>query len=642
MKKDGSPGLDGFTYEFYDANWDTVSEDLLQTYNNAYIQKRLPSSMNAAVVKLTPKTGDLTDVKNWRPISLLNVDYKILARAIYNKIIHSLSGKASQNQKAIFPGRNIMEILLNTESAIQFAKERRNFNAAILKIDLQKAFDNVQHNFMFKMLKKFQVPDPLIQWIKILYQNPTSTISVNGALTPSILIKKGIRQGCPLSMLLFGLVLEALIQKIDKNDGIKGIDFGKETKLKIQACADDITFYITNKESLDLIMMELNKFGEFSGQQINDKKTEIIVTGHFIKERFQSSIYMPKVKSKLTILGTSFSFSEDLSKQNFVKIAKTIQSGIDLQKHRGLTLYGKVNIIKSKLISLVFHKLQFMFFSVQNVNQIEDMLFQFLWFPEKYEFMDRRLLIAKCNEGGINMVDFSSKYKAALVFKLKYIAKATNKNEFWIKYAFYNIGTTLKYLNVDLYSNSEPHKTFPDKYWNAVKQVIIEIHQKKIDIDWESISYKKLYDVFRSQRQLCSDNLKPWQSIQLYDKFKYMFTNKEREASYLIAHNSIHCGQQMRRMEKFVDVCTWNLHNCKFCKNLIDNADHIFSGECKLVNKLYQLCRSMFWWKTKKKLCFDKKLIFFNQTGNMEEDYSKVKLMVIIKKTITYRKRKTR
>lgn len=191
MKKGGTPGPDGLTYEYYEKNWETLEEDMVLTLNNAYIQKQLPSSMYLAFVKTSPKKGKLTDVTNLRPISLLNIDYKILARGIYNKIIHIISKKASKNQKAIFPGRNVMEILLNTDSAINYVKERRKFDAAILKIDLQKAFDNVQHSFMFKMLKKFHVPDHLIEWVKILYKSPSSHVLVNGAFTPIIWIKKG-------------------------------------------------------------------------------------------------------------------------------------------------------------------------------------------------------------------------------------------------------------------------------------------------------------------------------------------------------------------------------------------------------------------------------------------------------------------
>ena len=425
---------------------------------------------------------------------------------------------------------------------------------------------------------------------------------VNGAFTPLILIIKGIRQGCPLSMLLFGIIMEALIQKINNNEEILGIEFGNETKLKMQACADDITFYFTTKRSLDIIMLELRKFGKFSGQKVNQDKTEIILHGHFIKEMMKRSFYSSKINSKMTILGTCFSFNEDLSKQNYAKVYKTMESSIELQKHRGLSLFGKVNIIKSKIISKIFHKLQYLLFSAKDIKQIDDLLYQFLWFPEKYELMNREKLIAKCNDGGINMADFNSKYKAALLFKLKFIVNASNKSELWIKYAFYNIGTVLKYIKPSFYCNSEPHKTTPDKYWSQVKSTFHEI--KEEHIDWSSITFKELYDIFRKKHQLCSDKAKPWGDIHLNGNFKYLFTNKEKEVSYLIAQDAIYCGQFMRRMERFVDISQWNQHRCKFCKNLVENAQHIFSGQCSLVKKLYQMCKCMFWMTTREKTLF--------------------------------------
>lgn len=450
--------------------------------------------------------------------------------------------------------------------------------------------------------------------------------------------KKGIRQGCPLSMLLFGIVIEALIQKINKNHHILGIKFGKETNLKIQACADDITFYITNKRSIDLIMDELKVFGKFSGQKVNQDKTAIILHGHHMRETMMRTLYFSKVTSKLSILNTSFSFSEDLSKQNFIKLFKIMETNVELQKHRGLSIFGKVNIIKSKIISQIFHKLQYMCLSAQKIKQVENLLYEFLWYPEKHELMRRELLIAKLNEGGINMVDFRSKCKAALIFKLKFIVKASEQSEFWIKYAFYNIGTTLKYINPSLYSNTEPHKTIPNFYWNEVAKVLHDVREK--NIDWNVVKFKDLYNVFRCGHQLKSDSKIPWKSIHLNDNFRYIFTNKEKEASYLIAQDAIPCGQKIRRMERFVDISRWNLHNCKLCNNIVENAHHIFSGECRVVYKLYQMCKCMYWMTTKKRLCFDKKLVFYNQVDNMKEDYMKVKLMVIIKKHLLIEKAK--
>ena len=228
VKKEKSPGPDGLTYEFYDNHWDTVNDDLLTVLNTAYVEERLPDSMYESYIKLIPKQGDLTNLKNWRPIALLNNDYKILAKVIYNKIINFFNNRTSPNQKAVFPKRNIMDIHFNTSSVISYIKQKK-LEAAILKIDLEKAFDNVNHDFMFKVLKKFELPDSLIKWIEIIYKKPTCQILVNGAFTSIIEILKGVRQGCPLSMLLFGLIIDILIKKVTANCQIKGIPFGKMT-----------------------------------------------------------------------------------------------------------------------------------------------------------------------------------------------------------------------------------------------------------------------------------------------------------------------------------------------------------------------------------------------------------------------------
>ena len=204
---------------------------------------------------------------------------------------------------------------------------------------------------------------------------------------------------------------------------------------------------------------------------------------------------------------------------------------------------------------------------------------------------------------------------------------------------YYNIGSTLKYINPSLYNNCEPHKTVPDTYWGSVKEVLNEMKGKNIKVDWNGIKYRELYNAFK-KKVTSTDESKPWRDIQLNNEYKFLFTNKEKEASYLIAQNVIVCGQQVRRFQSFTDVCAWNLNNCKFCKNLIDNAHHIFSGECMLVNKLYQVCKSMYWVKTKKRLCFDKKLIFYNQVDDIQQDFLKVKLMVIIKKLVLIEKGK--
>ena len=130
----------------------------------------------------------------------------------------------------------------------------------------------------------------LIKCIKMMYKHPTSRILVNGALTDFILLKNGVRQGCPLSMLLFGVVVDAFIKSVLKNTHICGFKFGK-SKLTLQLCADDITFYFINKDSLEHFVRELIKFKKVSGLDINSSKTELIVNGSVLLRAVHMSPY---------------------------------------------------------------------------------------------------------------------------------------------------------------------------------------------------------------------------------------------------------------------------------------------------------------------------------------------------------------
>ena len=640
-KMDSSPGPDGLTYNHYRSNWNTLKEDLVQVYNNAYIMQRLPDSMNESIIKLVPKKGDLADIKNWRPVSLLNVDYKILSRIIFNKIVHFLNKRTSHNQKSIFPGRNIMDIHLNTSCAIQFSKEHRKCNAAIVKLDLEKAFDRVNHKFMFKVLQKLKLSKNMIKWIEILYSNPSCQIEVNGALSPLIRILRGIRQGCPLSMLLFGIVLEALIQKINMNDeGLNGIKFGRDTQLKLQVCADDLTVYISDKRSLEIVMNQIRLFGLNSGQRVNDDKTQIILKGDYIKEEIRRSIYQKYVSEKIKILGIYYSFKSEDLKENYIKIIKKIKNDLEIQKTRNLTMYGKIQILNTKIIPLVFQRMQCLSIEHKYIKEIENLIFSFLWHPQGREMIDKNNLIAEYDKGGIKMIDIWSKFKAAKIYKLKSIATAQNKKEFWIKFAFYNIGSTLRTLNQSLFNNAEPHRTIPHDYWEQVKNTYREVIALQPNIDMQTVKFKNIYQIFKDAHCSSSNTEINWNDVHLIKGKKYVFTNKERETSYFIAQDAIDCGQRRRASDLFIDIPTWQTNNCKFCNNHEDNVDHLFTGKCVTLKNIFDSCKSLYWMTTKERLILDRKLMLYNKVDNWEKDYMKVKLCVIAKKVILIEKQK--
>lgn len=115
---DNSNNEDGLPHEFYKCFWPELKHTPVEVLNNVYLNKELSLSMKSAVVKLLPKKGDLTNIKNWRPISLLNTDYKLLAKIITNKIKPCLSGLISNEQKCGIEGRKIEDAHLNIDAII--------------------------------------------------------------------------------------------------------------------------------------------------------------------------------------------------------------------------------------------------------------------------------------------------------------------------------------------------------------------------------------------------------------------------------------------------------------------------------------------------------------------------------------------
>ena len=221
----------------------------------------MPKTMREAIVKLLYKKNDHKNIKNWRPISLLNTDYKILSKIIVNRLIPIFENYISPQQCTGLPGRRIENIHYNIQALLEMANQK-NENLAIMSIDFEKAFDKISHQFIFKIVEKLKLGKIVTEFIKLLYNDIFSKIEINGALTKKIRIKRGIRQGCPLSMLLFIICTDVLTRKIIKNEKIKGITFQK-VNFKIAQYADDTTFVFQNTEEIKIIFNELDFLKNF-------------------------------------------------------------------------------------------------------------------------------------------------------------------------------------------------------------------------------------------------------------------------------------------------------------------------------------------------------------------------------------------
>ena len=180
-------------------------------------------------------------LKNYRPLSLTNTDYKIIAFIFARRLQDIINKIINPNQSAYIRGRYIGA---NARLILDIFEYCENFyqDGKLLFLDFEKAFDSIEWNFLYKTFNKFNFGHYFIKWVKILYTNPIFRTKNNGWLSKTVRMQRGIRQGCPVSALLYILVAEVLAIKIKENDNICGFLLPNMTnEIKSVQHADDVS-----------------------------------------------------------------------------------------------------------------------------------------------------------------------------------------------------------------------------------------------------------------------------------------------------------------------------------------------------------------------------------------------------------------
>jgi len=194
--------------------------------NYAHDHGELSNSQKQAVITLWEKKGkDKRLIKNWRSISLINVDAKIASKTLAKRLDPNLPELIQCSQNAYVKGRSIFDAVRTIDDILEYTKHTK-MSGILVAIDFEKAFDSLDHTYLLKVLSAFNFGPSFIQWIRTLYSNISSCIINNGFTSDYFTVGRGVRQGDPLSPLLFILGLEILACSIQKNDKIQGIQIG--------------------------------------------------------------------------------------------------------------------------------------------------------------------------------------------------------------------------------------------------------------------------------------------------------------------------------------------------------------------------------------------------------------------------------
>ncbi len=241
---------DGLPCEFYKFFWPKIKDVLYNALKHAYEKGELHISARRGVITLIPKKDkDINYIKNWRPLTLLNCDYKIIAKLLALRLKNILMKLIHSDQTGFLKNRFIGENIRKTLDLIEYT-EQEDIPALLISIDFEKCFDRVEWQAVKGALKYFNFGEKFIRWIHILYQNIESCTTNNGYSSDWFRPTRGLRQGCPLSPYLFLVTAEILGYLIRRNDNIKGIKLN-DTEYKLTQYADNTNlFTIYNANSL--------------------------------------------------------------------------------------------------------------------------------------------------------------------------------------------------------------------------------------------------------------------------------------------------------------------------------------------------------------------------------------------------------
>ena len=497
------PGNDGLPVEFYKMFWASIGKRLVECFNVSFEKGELSSSQKQAVITLIEKKDqDRCDLKNWRPISLLNVDAKIASKVIAERMKRLLPGIIHHNQSGYIPGRNIGENIRSILDIMSFTRAK-NLPGLLLFIDFEKAFDSLEWYFLKKCLELFNFGPDLIRWVNTFYKNVKSCIINNGLCSHYFNVERGVRQGDPLSPYLFVICVEILAIAVRNDVNIKGIKIS-DSEAKLLQFADDTTAILADLNSAQALLKLLNDFEKVSGLKLNVMKTEAMWIGSLHSCEDEPLGF--KWKTCIKFLGIFITYDvKTLVEKNFKQRLKKIANLINLWRSRGLSIHGKVNIIKAILLPKMIYPSSFLSTPTTVIKEFNSLVFNFLWNGK--DKVTRRSTYAPYDFGGLKMIDFETIVRALRLSWLRRIVDVECYG-FWKLYLNYLLSNKGGLFFLECNYDIKQTNILPTFYhellswWADLREVVdpdrgheyILWNNKNIMIEGKSVFYRHYFD----------------------------------------------------------------------------------------------------------------------------------------------------
>ncbi|KAF6024754.1 hypothetical protein EB796_016937 [Bugula neritina] len=309
------------------------------------------------------------------------------------------------------PGRDIRDGTLMIRDVIQYVQDKHG-KAILMSLDQKKAFDAVDRDFLFKTLEKFGVPTRLSAILKTLYTDTFTKIQVNGHLSESVALERGVRQGCPLSPTLYVLYVQMFVNFIAENPRFTGVRTTSNNIAKLTAYADDLLFFCNDEYDVAEVFESFEYIKQGTGSMLNTNKTQLLPIGSATCVQYQQYVVERMKVCGITFCNLSF---QAIAKINFDLALRKICKRAAGLKNLSCTIRGKVLLANTVLFPVLYYAAA-TYLDPSSFRSIRKTIYSFLYGEGKREVFPRRIVELSREKGGLGMENVEKRCQAIFFY----------------------------------------------------------------------------------------------------------------------------------------------------------------------------------------------------------------------------------
>ena len=570
-----SPGPDGLTIEFYKSVFSVIKDDLLAVYNCIKDKEFIPSRMKAGLIVLVPKGEGILAMEKYRGITLNNVDLKILSKMLHYRLSPYLTDCIHSSQYSA-PGKREWELNSVLRDIFHEMKNQSVVDSFLVGIDFRKAFDSIITDFLYRVLEKMGLPLKFIALMKAIDVNASAKVIINGAVSKKFKIRRGTRQGDPLSMDKFIIALNPLIIALHSNEMIQKYRSNSNQEFLTLAKADDLTVVVNHLSSLLHIRHVVMRFQLASGLEINFDKTKGLF---FNKQNVHSIGRLPfnHWNEDMVILGIPFGQDKFIDEYWKGKYDMFVREANYFQSYKYLTLQAKSIISKSKLMPKISYMGSVLPIPSEIQKKIDNRMLGFV-VPHKKTFLTIDNLSARRSLGGIALANINLHCEIMLIRNVMFYMKQRDQGLPLTpgqQYIEYNLGHQISSMWGFSVDNSSPHAFSPNRFYSYVLNFLKKL--KELGITKEDMVTCRVKVIYlKSLDKRNGFNVSPnWG--RLHTK---LLPNYLNSFNYKVHFNLFPVRS------KFQEYRLDNESRCPFCNFGFETLFHIM-GKCNCLNFLW-------------------------------------------------------